>query len=260
MKKRALKIVICFLLLTYPVGAFELETYRGPEITVRYQRPLIEPAKRVGSYYHRARTEIEKKLGWRLRSDPHVVLLGDTDAFQEMARNTLVTALAIPERKLIVIDYSHMDKIPHDLEDTLKHELSHILLHERIDSSVLPKWLDEGVSQWASGGVADILQSEEKDILRQAVLSGRLIPLTEIRLNFPEDHRGIKLAYEQSRSFVEFFVKQYGEEKLRFILQGLENQKTIDQAVYDVLGVRFDTLEQLWKKGLSRETLSQIVH
>ena len=101
----------------------------------------------------------------------------------------------MPERNLIVIDYSKMNRIPFDLEDTFKHELSHILLHQEIDASSLPKWLDEGVAQWASGGIADILRTGEKDLLQQAVLSHRMLALKDISCNlsgFPErTHPGI---------------------------------------------------------------------
>ena len=90
----------------------------------------------------------------------------------------------MPARDLIVIDYSRMNRVPFDLEDTLRHELSHILLHQEIDVSSLPKWLDEGVAQWASGGMADILRTGEKDLLQRAVLSHRLIALDNLRQHF----------------------------------------------------------------------------
>ncbi len=253
MIKNVLEFFFCFLVLASSSAAVELEMYRGPEITVRYQAPLSGPAERISGHYKKAKTDVETMLGLRLKVDPAVVLIRDTQVFQEMARNRLVTAFAMPEKELIIIDYSRMDRIPFDLEDTLKHELSHILLHQQVPSSVLPKWFDEGLSQWASGGIADILQNGEKDVLRQAVLSSRLIPLAELSMIFPDTPEGLMLAYEESRSFVEFIVHQYGEEKLRLILQGLEHQKTIEQAVYEVLGVRLETLEQMWKKGLSRE-------
>ena len=254
MIKNALNIFFCFFMLVSSSGAVELQTYRGPEITIRYQAPLSGPAERIGSHYKKARTDIETKLGWQLYFDPSVVLIGDSEVFQEMVRNKLVTAFAVPEKNLIVIDYSRMDRIPFDLEDTLKHELSHLLLHQQIAPPLLPKWLDEGVSQWASGGIADILHTGEKDILRQAVLSSRLIPLTGISMIFPDTDWGLMLAYEESKSIVEFILHRYGEENLRLILHGLENQRTIDQALYAVLGTRLDTLEQTWKKGLSRES------
>ena len=251
MIKETLNILFCFFMLASSSGAVELEEYPGAEITVRYEAPLKDAARRIASDYRETRTDIETKLGWRLRTAPAVVLVRNHDSFQEMAGNKLVTAFAIPERNLIVIDYSRMGRTPFDLEDTFKHELSHILLHQKVDATSLPKWLDEGVAQWASGGIADILRTGEKELLQQAVLSDRMIALKDITATFPDSPNSLILAYEESKSFTEFIVKHYGEARLRLLLRSLERQETIEEAVYENLGVSLDRLEQTWKKGLS---------
>jgi len=252
MRKITLVLLYMFF-LTVSSGAAEMEEYHGPEITVRYEAPLKGPAVRIASGYKKTRDDIEAKLGWRMRIDPLVVLIGSNAAFQEMAGNKLVTAFAVAQRNLIVIDYSRMDRVPFDLEDTLKHELTHILLHQRIGGPYLPKWLDEGVAQWASGGIADIMRTGDKDLLQQAVLSHRMHPLKDISSNFPASPNGLVLAYEESRSFTEFIVKHYGEAQLRLLLQDLGKQDTIEQAVYNNYGVSLDMLELTWRKGLVRE-------
>jgi len=253
MIKNTLNILVLIFILTASSGAAELEEYHGPEITVRYEAPLKDPAVRIASGYKKTRNDIEAKLGWRLRIDPLVVLIGNNTAFQEMAGNKLVTAFAVGGRNFIVIDYSRMDRVPFDLEDTFKHELTHILLHQRIGGSYLPKWLDEGVAQWASGGMADIMRTGDRDLLQQAVLSHRVLPLKDISSNFPDSPNGLILAYEESKSFTEFIVKHYGETRLRLLLQSLEKQETIEKAIYDNYGVSLDILEHTWKKGLIRE-------
>jgi len=255
MIKNTLNILVLFLILAAGSGAAEMEEYHGPEITVRYEVPLKDAAIRLASAYGATRADIETKLGWRLQRSPVVVLVRDHGAFQETARNELVTAFAMPKRNLIVIDYMKMNRVPFDLEDTFKHELSHMLLHQEINALSLPKWLDEGVAQWASGGMADILRAGEKDLLQQAVLSHRMIALEDISENFPASQNGLILAYEESKSFTEFIVKNYGEAKLRLILQSLGKNETIEQAVTGNLGVSPHMLEQTWKKGLLKENL-----
>lgn len=248
-------ITVLLMILIFPAfsGASEMEEYHGPEITVRYEAPLKTAARQIASDYRKTKTEIEAKLGLQLYNEPLVVLMRDNNEFQRMAQNKLVTAFAMPEKNLIVIDYSMMHKTPFDLQDTFKHELAHLLLHQNIAPTALPKWLDEGVAQWASGGMADILHTGEKDLLRQAALSHHLMPLADISRTFPDSPRGLMLAYEESKSFVEYIVKHYGEAKLRSLLHSLEKQGTIEQAVYDNYGVSLDMLEQNWKKTLSRE-------
>jgi len=251
--KNTFTILVLILILTASSGAAEMKEYHGPEITVRYDAPLKEAAIRISSVYRKTRTDIESKLGLRLRIDPVVMLMSSNSAFQGMAGNKLVTAFAVAERNLIVIDYSRMDRVPFDLEDTFKHELTHILLHQRIDDPYLPKWLDEGVAQWVSGGISDILRTGDKDLLQQAVLSHRVLSLTEISSNFPGSPNGLILAYEESKSFTEFIVKYYGEARLPLLLQGLVKQDSIEKAINSNYGVSLDVLEQEWKKGLIRE-------
>jgi hypothetical protein len=107
------------------------------------------------------------------------------------------------------MDYSKIDRTPFDLQATFEHELSHLLLHKNIKAPNIPKWLDEGVAQWASGGIADIINPGNKDILKQAVISENVIPLYEISVAFPSQSREFILSYQESRSFVEFIVHEY---------------------------------------------------
>ncbi|MDH4230870.1 MAG: peptidase MA family metallohydrolase [Nitrospirota bacterium] len=209
--------------------------------------------QRIAAEYGKNRTEVEAKVGLRLKGKPLVVLTGDNSAFQEMARNKLVTAFAVPEKNLIVIDYSKMDRVPFDLRDTFKHELTHLLLHQNIEASILPKWLDEGVAQWASGGMADIMRTGEKALLQKALLSNHMIPLGDISRTFPGSPSMLVLSYEESKSFVEFLVKRCGEEKLLSVLRDLADRRTAGQAFHENCGVGLEMLEQLWKKSLHRE-------
>jgi hypothetical protein len=251
--KITLHILISLLMLTNISVAAEVKEYHTAEITVRYEAPLKSAAQRIASEYSKNRNEVEAKLGWRLKGKPLVVLTGDSSAVQKIARNELVTAFAMPEKNLIVIDYSKMDRTPFDLRDTFRHELTHLLLHQNIESPVLPKWLDEGVAQWASGGMADIMRAGEKALLQKALLSNRMIPLGEMSSTFPDSPAMLMLAYEESKSFVEFIVHRCGEEKLRLVLRDLADRKTVEQAFYENCGVRLEMLEQLWKKSLHKD-------
>jgi hypothetical protein len=97
---------------------------------------------------------------------PLIVMINNRNRFLQTTDHPLTIAYAIPKRNLIVIDYSRVVTTPFSLETTLTHEFCHLLLHEHIPN--IPRWLDEGLCQWASGGVDEIIYN-----LRQSQLNQR---------------------------------------------------------------------------------------
>lgn len=226
---------------------------KRPEIAIQYDPRLENAARKISSSYAEIIRTVEKKMGWDAGFVPVVVLVRQNEEFQQFARNRLITAYAVPRKNLIVIDYSKMDRTPFDLRATFEHELYHLLLHEHIESSLLPKWLDEGFVQWASGGVADIINPGNKDLLKQAVLSDTVLPLRTIASRFPAYSRGLLLSYQQSRSFIEYIVQEYGEEKMLAVLNSLKKGKPVEQALMDDLSIELYELELNWRTHLVRK-------
>jgi hypothetical protein len=250
-----IRVVCLFLvavLVPKPALASDLREFRGTEIIVFYEPSLEDAAKKLAVEYAEIKAEIEKKLQWEIGFTPTVVLIRQHEEFQKEAGNNLVTAFAVPSRTMIMIDYSRMQKTPFDLRATLEHELCHLLIHHYITASV-PRWLDEGVAQWASGGISDIFLQDGKDILKQSLLSGNLLPLKEISARFPEEPRELLLSYEESRSFVEFIERRYGRQKLIAILHALERDESIEQATYENLSTELWLIEQEWGKSLLKK-------
>lgn len=255
MLKRILLCLIITLTLATPsphLEAVELKQLNGPEVIIRYEPALESAAVGLAEVYPGIRADVEKKLAWRIGFIPVVVLIRRHDLFLRESRNDLVTAFAVPGENLIAIDYSRMERTPFDLRATLAHELCHLLLHRNIEDPPLPRWLDEGIAQWVGGG-ADILDTGERDVLKQAVLAGNLLQLSDISVHFPEQPRALRLSYEESRSLVEFIVQEYGTGKLLSILEGLHDKKTVEQAVSENLPVGLGTLEGNWRDSLLRK-------
>ncbi|MDH5203872.1 MAG: peptidase MA family metallohydrolase [Nitrospirota bacterium] len=246
---------MAFIIITFSISseAINLKEYKNSEIIIQYEPPIENAAINLSGVYRKVKTVIEKKLRWKVEFIPTTILIHKRTAFQKMAQNELVTAFALPGENSIVIDYSKMERTPFDLTATFTHEVCHLVLHHNIKEKTIPKWLDEGVCQWASGGIADIINPGEKDILKQAVLSDNLFALKEIAFAFPEQQRGLLLAYEESKSFVEFVVHEYGTEKLLSVLNSLKKGTTIEQAVQENLSVELTVLEQKWQKSLIRQ-------
>jgi Peptidase MA superfamily len=227
--------------------------YETDAVAIRYDDSLLGVAKETANAFPAVLKGLEERLRWNLGYRPTVWIVRDRKAFFERGGERLSVAFAVPARGLIVIDNSRVRADPFRLEPTLAHELAHLLLHAHIPDRNLPRWLDEGVAQWASGGTAEIaLMEDAGPRLKQAVLLGRWVPFRDLALDFPPDDPALSLAYEQSRSLVDDIVRRYGTGALLRILDGLESGKTIDAAVDEALPVSLAELEADWRDGLKR--------
>ncbi len=186
--------------------SLDLDTIESGDIVVHFERPLLNTAKEIVRLSPSVKDDLARLLQWEFRFRPNVVLIKDDKTFQMIARSEMVVAFADPQRQLIVIDCSRVGAHPFDLDVTFKHELCHLLLHAYIPAG-LPRWLDEGVAQWVSGGFAEILNDDRRSVLGEAALAGRLFRFDDLSAGFPGDRYGLVLAYEQSRSLVEYIVE-----------------------------------------------------
>lgn len=238
-------------------AAAEMRTMGDARVTVRFDAPLQGAAKEVLRIYPAVRSELLIELGWETASKPEtakIVLVKDHASFRKFSGSDLVTALAIPREDLIVIDYSKMGTHPFTLEVTLKHELCHLELHHAITAERLPRWFDEGICQWVTGGFGEIISDGSRSTLREAVLSKRLVSIEGLAAGFAGDGRDLLLAYEESRSIIEFIKKQFGVSGLRKVLEQMRNGDDLERAVLTGLSVSLEELEGQWRASLSPGT------
>ena len=237
------------VLLETTVAAQPL-TISTDEVMVVYVAPLESAAEEVVRIYPKLKLELEEFFGWKLGVRAQVVLVSDTRSFRKLTRNKLFVAFAVPDKDLIVIDYSRMNTRPFSLSVTLKHELCHLLLHRHISKHNLPKWLDEGVCQWVSDGIGEIFVNQGWSGLDSAVLAGRIIPLKKLTDYFPRDEAALILAYEQSKSLINYVDRQYGYNAIMEILEFLKNGETVESALMNSLAISHRQLEKEWLNHL----------
>ena len=243
-----LQLIVVFtahLLLQTAVAAQPL-LIQTEEIVVVYDPSLESAAEDVVRIYPKLRQELEEFFGWSLDIKPQVVLVKNTQSFQKLTHNNLFVAFAVPDKKLVVIDYSRMNIRPFTLSVTLKHELCHLLLHRHISHHNLPKWLDEGVCQWVSDGIGEIFINKSWSGLDAAVMAGRIIPLKGLTDYFPRDNSSLVLAYEQSKSVINYVDRQYGYNALMTLLDSLKNGETLEFALMNSLDLSLEQLEREW--------------
>ena len=258
MKHKFLIIVVCVLSLLAVcsstlfcgVGTGRLQSI---DVTVVFEKPLHAAAREVTTIYPDLKAELEKIFVWNLDYSPTVILIRDRKRFQQMVGSTLVAALAVPQRKLIVIDYSRMASRPFTLRTILKHELCHLLLHAHIEDGKLPRWLDEGIAQWVSEGIGEIIMQRNRSILERAMLTGTYIRLRHLEYHMPEGGNELLLAYEESKSIVEYIRSKFGKEGILKILEHLKDGEGIYTAVRKSLALSLPDLEDRWQKHVSRK-------
>ena len=257
MKKiKAIVLFSLFALLVIfsePLHGEQIVKIKGNGISVLFEEPLQNAATEVTEIYPGLITELEKTLRWKLNYEPTVLLVKNRETFQKMAGSNLVVAYAIPQKRFIVIDYSRMSVSPFNLGTTLKHELCHLLLHQYIPGERLPKWLDEGVAQWVSNGIAEIIMDRSQSILTRVSLTGNYIPINDLAERFPQDRESLHLAYDESKSLVEYIVSEYGSDGIRKILENLQDGDEINSAIQKGISISLNELEKNWHAHLNKK-------
>jgi hypothetical protein len=246
-------VTLCLLLVS-SAEAGEFQSLRTGDVEVFFDASLRPAAKEVLHLYPIVREDIESLFAWKLHSKPSVLLIKTRKDFLKMAGNSLVVAFAVPQRNLIVIDNSKMITHPFSLATTLKHELAHLLLHQYIRADIFPRWLDEGLCQWASDGIGEVIRDPKSSLLNRAAYSGNFIRLQELQQNFPPDKRSRLLAYEESKSFVTYLSGRFGREIIFKVLHHMENGLSAEAAIQKASLIPFETLEKEWQHSLRRKT------
>jgi hypothetical protein len=222
------------------------DVLQNEDIAVVYEPALQTAAVEVLRLYPILRQELQAILGWRLNRRYRVVLIRTNQQFRQIARNSLIVAFAAPQKDLIVIDYSRMSTRPFNLRITLKHEMCHLLLHEHVEPAKLPKWLDEGVCQWASDGIGELLMDRSWSGLDAAVMAGQTFQFSQLAYRFPSGKSALMLAYEQSKSLIVYIDRLYGQGALPAILGDLKNGESIETAIFQNLSLSLPQLEKDW--------------
>jgi hypothetical protein len=247
--------VFCGMGSVVPVHASDGHAVLGGSgVTVYFPQFLQGAAEEVSGFYPETRAAAEKVFGWDMDQDVSIVLVGESSSFELSAGTSEVVAFAVPARSLMVIDYWRLKSHPFTLRSVVMHELFHLLLHRHIPEGGLPLWFEEGVCQWASDGLGEII-SGGGGVLDFAVIRGDLLPFRFIERSFPRDPVEMRLAYEQSKSVVVYLVDTYGRDALVEILNSMKNGKNFDAALEDVLGISVRRLEEEWRGSLAGSAL-----
>ena len=245
-----ISLITIFVLPSY--GLEQTQVLQNDDLTVTYETSLDGAASQLLGLYPDLKQELVRTFSWSLDVRPHVVLVKDTPTFRNLFRNDLFVAIAIPDKNLIVIDYSKMNQHPFTLRITFKHELCHLLLHHHIEGQYLARWLEEGICQWASDGIGEIFIDKHSSRLDAAIVTDRVLSLRRLANSFPRDRESLILAYEQGKSVINFIDRKYGKDSILELLNHLKNGEHLDTAALKTFGLNSAELEKDWLEHLQR--------
>lgn len=246
-------ILIFLVLFTHSLFAADPSVLQADDVTIVFEESLRSVAEEVTGLYSSVKQDLENMLQWHVDFRPTLVLIKDGQQFQQISGTELIVAFAVPHENLMVIDYSKMHTSPFSLKSTIKHELCHLLLHHYIQKERLPRWFDEGVAQWASDGIAELIMDYKRSVLTQAMLSGRYFRMNELSRQFPRDKESLQLAYAQSRSFVDYMSREFGSDGVLRLLNNLRYGLAFETAVEESFAISFEDLEKEWVAYLRKK-------
>ena len=249
---RAFVSALSILLIISAGFAVEQSILHTQDLVVVYDAGLEPTGRQAAAEYPAIKQELETLFQWSLDLRPTLVLLKDNKRFRNLAGDNLVVAYALPNKNVVVIDHSKMNTSPFILRNTFKHELCHLLLHSYIRDDNLPRWLDEGICQWASDGFADIIMDTKRNLLPTAILSDTYFDLEKLQHQFPQDKNSLMLAYQQSKSVVEYLSSKYGSQGILDFLKLLQQGYDLESAFALRFAIPIDEFQYQWRGHLKK--------
>lgn len=139
-----------------------------------------------------------------------------------------------------------------ELRATLRHEYTHAVVID-LTRGNCPTWLNEGIAEIQGR----LEHNPPLGELGKAVKSGDLLPLKRLDGYFMGlEGSEVRLAYEQSYSFVDFLVSSHGWHRIRIVLEnlgsGFQAGEAMNRAFADV-GTDYDGLFTQWREHITRE-------
>ena len=250
MKNIAIRIFILFLILYFPIPAHAagFDIIKTDEATIKYDKGLAGVSNEIARLIPILKAELQKRTGLHFNFYFKIMIYGHREAFRSLVDNEMIAAFAIPGQDLIVLDQTQFRYDSLTIRLIVMHEMCHLLLHKNIAGNNLQRWFDEGVSQWVSEGINEIVLPRSTDALKRAYISNTLLPFSMISESLPSDPVKLILTYEQSRSMVDYIGQRYGADSIRGIILRLSSGVGFDDSVRDELGAEFTEIEKNWKK------------
>lgn len=130
----------------------------------------------------------------------------------------------------------------------IPHELTHLVFNTAVLNPYHfpPRWLNEGLAVYLSEGYTASWRAAVEGAVRQR----SLLSLAALDGQFPTTADGFLLAYGESVSAVDFFVRTYGKDRLVSLIRSYAAGRTDDEAFSAAIGADVPGFEAAWLAGL----------
>ncbi|MGH7452180.1 MAG: peptidase MA family metallohydrolase, partial [bacterium] len=135
----------------------------------------------------------------------------------------------------------------------INHELVHVFTHAKIGRVLkdhkrtqyagAPLWFTEGLAEYWSEG----WDSEAEMFIRDAVLSGYLVPLSQMYQIY-----GTFLMYKEGQAICKFIAETYGEEKILQLMDNIWKSENFSEVMEITLGVNYRKFDEQWLYHLKK--------
>ncbi len=245
---------------------FDWHIIESPNVKLLYEPAFEDLAERAVEALERAYDHISDMLRHELSHKPPIVIYQSHYDFEQtnIIRALLppgVAGFAEPLRYRVVTPFGgDLD----EFERVLTHELTHIFQFDIVYRGPLkrlsnplrspPTWIMEGQAEYATQGFSTV----DEMVLRDAVLSGELIPLEHMDAAW--GYGNTFLMYKQSHSLMKYIAEHHGPEKISRMLRLWDVQSDTDKLLDRLIGMDMHTLDQRWSAQLRKQYWPMLEH
>lgn len=132
------------------------------------------------------------------------------------------------------------------------HELVHLVFDTAVSNPYHfpPRWLNEGLAVYLSQGY----DASDRRAVETAAEDGTLIPLDGLAGQFPTSAQQFFLAYAESVSAVDYFIRTHDQDALVALISSYADGRTDDEAFRDAIGMDAAAFDAAWLADLGADT------
>jgi hypothetical protein len=136
-------------------------------------------------------------------------------------------------------------------QSAVPHEITHVVFDEVTGNPYHypPHWLNEAIAVYVSEGYG----SSDRARVDNAARDGTLMPLAALGGQFPTSRDRFFLAYAESVSAIDFFIKTYGQSAVNDLLEAFGDGASDDEAFIAATGADMDAFDRAWMESVGAE-------